>query len=1123
MELDEFRYGERRVQQVVSEARLARGLARVETRAALQGGKLLLDAESRPFDSIATFVVRRAALDRVDLGSFLGRPDLAGPVSLEAHGGGRMGGAIRDFRGSAVLQPSQVGPVAITAGVFAVTLQGERFTFDLSVGTDAGRLALAGDGLPFAPVPSFAIRRGSAESLDLGGLLDRAGLETALNGRFTASTSGSDPDSLQARFDLELLPSRINRAELRAGQVKLALDRGAIQGDVRVESPDGELTSTLVGRTQANRRELRAEGTLTLERLARWTGRDSLDGRLAGRFKLDAVGDSVGLVTLGGGITAAGKVGDVRLDSLQLTLRPQPGVAQVDTFLFRSNVAALDGAGRLALRTGAKADTLRVVGRAVDLAPLTALAGIDSISVDSSRVALTMTGPARHWRVAMQAEAHQMLFGSNLAELVKLRGAGTIDSTGLAGVNGNLRVEGAAFGRMTVKTADLSGRYDSLFALQATATLRDNVGLSMALHGVAAGDTLRARLERFKLSESDRTWTLEQPARLVFGPRIEIDGLAFHAGQSRIIAEGVLDRRGSSDLSLRFDRVDLESFRDLGFAPVAGRLDGWLRLTGEAATPSLAGRIRLGIHNDAREDLGRLQTDLNWTAAGLRVDAVAAPLRGGRLTVAGTLPWRFTLVPADTTASAELLRATTDTLGLVARADSFDLAFFDPLLPPEAAEDLRGALALDARVAGSLDHPLVNGSVRLSGAGVSLPALGVTYQKGEFAGRLADDRLTIERLQLLTGKNQKLTAQGSVNLKPLTNPTLDLTAKLDEFLVSNSTALRAIASGDLRLKGTAEAPVLTGQLTMGRSELIQGGEAVAADVDKVVLTPEDLRELARNFGPAALAHVEEKSGLVDRFRLDIAVRLPRRVWFRRQATPKIDIELSGRIRVRQEPNQPMEFFGKVEPSANRSILEVSGRDFRVTGGEITLNGPVDSTHLDVTAEYQVPSQGGPESEVLIDVAAKGRADSLALEFSSQPSMSQEDIISYIATGRPASDNPLAEEGSGAGVEEMGATLAANRLSQRLSTTASDKLGLDVFQIKQDGLRGLTLTAGRYVGAKLFLSLQQPIQLSSDAQRAPGSNNGPGFELEYSARRWLRANLRGGSLPPRFFLRGRYAY
>ena len=113
-------------------------------------------------------------------------------------------------------------------------------------------------------------------------------------------------------------------------------------------------------------------------------------------------------------------------------------------------------------------------------------------------------------------------------------------------------------------------------------------------------------------------------------------------------------------------------------------------------------------------------------------------------------------------------------------------------------------------------------------------------------------------------------------------------------------------------------------------------------------------------------------------------------------------------------------------------------------------------------------------------------------------------------------------GGGESAGEVGADIALTRLSESVSGAAGEALGLDVFQIRQDGLRGLTLTAGRYVASRVFLSLQQPIQLTSEAQSA-GSTFGPGFELEYTARRWLRANLRGGNVPPRFFLRGRYAF
>jgi translocation and assembly module TamB len=320
---------------------------------------------------------------------------------------------------------------------------------------------------------------------------------------------------------------------------------------------------------------------------------------------------------------------------------------------------------------------------------------------------------------------------------------------------------------------------------------------------------------------------------------------------------------------------------------------------------------------------------------------------------------------------------------------------------------------------------------------------------------------------------------------------------------------------------------MTGALKLGRSEIVSGTEtAAAANVEKVELTAADLQQLAREFGPAVLARAEEKPGLVDRFKLDIDVVLPRRIWFRQRGSMKADIEIAGRLKVRQEPGQKMGFFGEVETVPGRGSLELYGREFSIQEGDITLAGPPENVTLDVTAEYQVPTQADPGDDgILIDVNATGRPDSLKLAFSSEPTMSEDDIVSYIVTGQPASENPLArkQSGEGQGAAEMGAEVALGRLSESVAGAAGEALGLDVFQIRQDGLRGLTLTAGRYVASRVFLSLQQPIQLSSDAQQSSSSSYGPGFELEYAARRWLRANLRGGNVPPRFFIRGRHAF
>jgi translocation and assembly module TamB len=869
---------------------------------------------------------------------------------------------------------------------------------------------------------------------------------------------------------------------------------------------------------------LHSKGTVRLEHLARWTGRADADGRLESSFAFDAAGDSAGLVSLGGTINAIGGVGGVRLNEVHLALRPDSGVIHVDTLFIRSNVATLDGAGRVAVRAGSGSDTLRVTGMTRDVVPLLALAGADSVSLDSARLALSVTGPAWHWRVAGKAEAHRVLSARNLAELLTVEGGATVDSTRLAAMSGELHVEGAAFGRVRIPEARFTTRYDSLIAVEANVAVGDSVRLVAALEGAVGPDTVRASLQRFDLTEGGRDWTLEQPASLMLRPHLVVDGVGLRAGSHRVLVDGSFDRHGSSDMSLRFTDVDLDVLRDVKLAPIGGRLDGWLRLTGPSTAPALEGSVGLTVRRPKGNEMGRIRTDLAWTRQGLRLDLTAAPRQGGRLTVNGTLPWRLTLAPVDTAAGVGVLPGAADTVALAVRADSFDLGLFEPLLSPETARELRGKVVADARITGTPAAPRADGTLAVTGVGVILPTLDLTYGGGELVGKMAGDELRIERLRLRTAKKETLTAQGTIRLRPLTDPSLDLTADLRQFRISHSQSLQAIATGRLRVQGTVQAPVLTGSLTMGRTDIIAGGGQAAVTVEKIELTPEDLRQVARRFGPAAVEQADAGPGLVDRFRLDLDLRLPRRVWFRRRTSPKAEIELSGRIRLRQEPGQPMEFFGRVEPVPGRGTLDVYGREFRLTGGDIALAGPADSVKLDVTAQYQVPTQGGPEDEgVLIDVVAKGHPDSLSLEFSGDPEMSQDDMLSYIVTGRPSSDNPLAERAGGESAGEMGAEVALSGLSQSLSTAAEQELGLDVFQIRQEGLHGLTLTAGRYVGSRVFLSLHLPIELGGEAQQAPGTNLGPSFELEYAAQRWLRANIRGGNVPPQFTLRSRYAY
>jgi hypothetical protein len=138
-------------------------------------------------------------------------------------------------------------------------------------------------------------------------------------------------------------------------------------------------------------------------------------------------------------------------------------------------------------------------------------------------------------------------------------------------------------------------------------------------------------------------------------------------------------------------------------------------------------------------------------------------------------------------------------------------------------------------------------------------------------------------------------------------------------------------------------------------------------------------------------------------------------------------------------------------------------------------------------------------------------------------MENADIVSYIATGRPAS-RALDLGGNGTGsATTAGAAFALDRASGLIETVAQQQLGLDVIEVRRDGLEGATLIAGRYVSPTLYLGFKQPIALREGAETGLGDKGQTAVEIELQAYRWLLLNLQTGGNALQFFLRARHGY
>jgi len=265
--------------------------------------------------------------------------------------------------------------------------------------------------------------------------------------------------------------------------------------------------------------------------------------------------------------------------------------------------------------------------------------------------------------------------------------------------------------------------------------------------------------------------------------------------------------------------------------------------------------------------------------------------------------------------------------------------------------------------------------------------------------------------------------------------------------------------------------------------------------------------------------------LFDAMDLDVNLTLERDTWVRRQTSPKLSVELTGDVEARKAPRGELRLFGRIEPVPGRGFVEQFGRSFDITGGEVLLNGPMQDHTVDVRTSYRARSQApsSAESDVVVHLDVQGTAEHLSLTLSSEPSLSETEIVTYIATGR---DPTAAQTGTVTGRSDATALardIGLSQVSSALESAARSRIGLDVLQLRFDALQGATLVAGRYLDPSLYVGFRQPLQSQEAGGATAGREARTRVELEYEAYRWLVLNLQGETSLLRSFIRVRHAY
>jgi translocation and assembly module TamB len=1071
-------------------------------------------------------------------------------------------------RGGEAVSAVQVrGMLALGAAPRAWRLAADGIRLDLRTVRALSPTAPVVDGIVTG---SLTVREADLDAVDLSDVAltwtDAAGNASTVRGEVRARYA-AEPLAMQAALTFDPLSlaalARVDttftlRSRL-AGRVTIngALDsldwtarlraleaRAVPLGTAADALPDAALELTGTAVVQARAWRATAAGALRAFDLRTWLGREDVPATdLQGTLRLAGAGPlnpstvsrtdtaaapaftSGGVVDLrqvaGDERPAFALLGEARLDAQRLV---------VDSALLsfggvRAEVRgalARDSLGVDTLQVAVRTDTLDLLRPQLErlagmLQPMdsTLAASLRSVAADTLRGDATASGylygslthldataavGARDLQVgAIRADR---LFGSVRARDVlrapTFEGAANADEvTGL----GAVRVQAASF-RVSDASPD-SGR------LVLDVSTDDNAHLVVRGGYAAEGATTRVLLDSLRLSYDGVAWrtdSLIEVVRDTIGVRLAPFTLRSSVG-GLLRGEADVPRTGPVRGGVRLERFPVGELSALlaGTPPLTGTLTGRADLGGSRAAPRIAWDIAGDSLGMGGLRLPQVTSTGDYADRRLVARAQLRDSLGGMLRAEGRVPLDLAIATVDTRLLSDRMEGeiVADSL----RLDAVPIAI-------DGVRRLRGRLAGQLALDGTVDRPTARGIMVLEEAGARLDDLGIEPSEGRLVLRAAADSLILESLRVRSGsRTDTLGARGTLHFAAGDSARVAVQVSAHNFEVSrqrNGTDLDI--GGVVSVRGAVRRPVVSGNLLIPLANLVVDPLGARAALD---LSSAGARELlGAEEVPVAETAAQSLAALGRVLTVTNArVELGNEVWVQ---TPEARVKLSGGLDVTRRGDE-LALDGEILANRGQYRLDlgVVNRSFSVDSGRVRFfaNAKIPPT-LDISATNVVRVLGGAQIPVRVHIGGNYEVPVLTLS-SSDPlyaSAPESEIISLLIFGAPTfaldgQRQSTVRAVTGVLLPTVGGAMegALQRLLPGLSTLQVTTAGgqtqgnLNAFSL----LDNLSISAGKQVGERTFLRLNTGVCRGAGQADQRGASLWYGIAAEYRvARNWM---------------------
>jgi autotransporter translocation and assembly factor TamB len=382
---------------------------------------------------------------------------------------------------------------------------------------------------------------------------------------------------------------------------------------------------------------------------------------------------------------------------------------------------------------------------------------------------------------------------------------------------------------------------------------------------------------------------------------------------------------------------------------------------------------------------------------------------------------------------------------------NLDLALFQGRIP--IAREMKGPLQARLSLSGPVDDPSIFGEARLEGAEVLLRSMPERITELTGTVVMEEGRMELQDLSGSMGSGE-VTLSGVLDWRK--DPAVvDFTFTGRRLTMVVEETAKALLDSDLTLSGDFDNMKLSGEVTLLKVRYFR-----------------EFKDKFKGFpllAGAAKGDGKAKGGPdFGNLELDVAVSAADRLWIinsMAELENSVDIHFGGTVTDPRLEGEIRLLRGTVT-YFNRTFTLFSGRIFNVPPGIHPI--------LEAQAEVTV-------NDVAIHLLLEGPLGKPALQLTSVPPLSQEDLFTLLTVGFTRED--LEEEESEA--LAIGAALVfTTPIIEEVGERARGVAGVEVFQVEPtlgDEKGGAKVTLGTKLSDRLFMSASQNVGVTEDQQ------------------------------------------